>query len=252
MMRGASLLSTVLLSACATTAPVPLGVDVGDVSASTADAVQSTSHHGSGSESCEPILRDLSVDWDQRDYWCDGGRLMVRRTVLLASLEEARRQLAALRRSADSIDTNTRRVLSRIDSRQMHDASESSVKTESPAIAPMPSRADSDFVESGTVVADSARIVFARGREVLGPRGRRAVDSLAQRVASGSRVTLRGHLIESEFPLTDPLAAERRSVGRSLAVREAWRDAGVDVAAVTILHHSGRFDGAYVEVVIDD
>lgn len=240
MLRSASMLSTMLLSACATTAPVPSGNDVEDAVVSDVVADHSVSRDAPDIASCNPIIRDLSVDWDERDYWCEGGRLMVRQTVLLASLEKARRQLAALRESAESIERNARRAVARIDSRLARDMEEAPAK-----IVPAPVAVTSDE-------SDSARIIFARGREVLGPRGRRAVAALARRVAPGSQVTLRGHLIHGEFPLIDPLDAERRSVGRSLSVREAWRDAGVDVSTVTILHHSGGFSGAYVEVIFDD
>ena len=98
----------------------------------------------------------------------------------------------------------------------------------------------------------ASRVVFAQGRVVLGPRGRRAVAALAQRVATTRQVTVRGYLTKNEFPLADPLDAERRSVGRSLSVKDAWRNAGVDVSSVTILHHSGEFAGAFVEVVFGD
>ena len=244
-MLRVSLLSTLLVSACATTAPVPLGNDVDD--SSTPDTNVSfgsrTNHPGDGS--CDAIIRDLSVDWESRDYWCDDGRLMVRQTVLLASLEKARQQLAALRQSAESIGGKAGRAVSRIDARLAQEAPVSA------GTAPSP-RAHDTARTSSPQSHPAPRVVFAQGRVVLGPRGRRTVATLAQRVATARHVTVRGHLTENEFPLVDPLDAERRSVGRSLSVKDAWRNAGVDVSSVTILHHSGEFAGAFVEVVFGD
>lgn len=238
MLRGASLLSTLFLSACATTAPVPLGNEAGDLPSPVASppVVSRPTQPGSVSSDCDAILRDLSVEWDSRDYWCDKGQPSVRKSVLLASLEEARLQLVELRRSAESIERNTDRAMDRIDSRL---ASEEWVASP-PVTAPV------------EVPVSDSRIVFAHGRVVLGPRGRRAVAALSQRVASSRRVTLRGYLSEGEFTFEDSQDAERRSVGRSLSVKEAWRDFGIDVATVTILHHADHFDDPYVEVVFSD
>lgn len=249
MLRGMSLLSTLFLGACASTAPQPLGSDVEEVS-TPVDVSVPVAHDRESDESCDTILRDLSVDWEARDYWCDDGRLLVRRTVLLASLEKARQQLAALRRSAESIETATGRAVARIDARL----------ADEPRPVPVPVVENVEkrppvvhrAVHTARAQSQHPRIVFARGREVLGPRGRRAAAALAQRVATARNVTVRGHLSENEFSLVDPLDAERRSVGRSLSVKEAWRNAGIDVTSVTILHHSGDFAGAFVEVVIGD
>ena len=248
MFRGVSLISTLFLGACATT--LPLGSDVGDspvvVDASSLDARSNRSRD----VSCVTIIRDLSVDWDARDYWCDDGRLMVRQTVLLASLEKARRQLAALRQSAESIERNTGRAVARIDARLAGESRTVPVSAvEVPVVRKLAHTSRTSRSQSRQRVPG---IVFARGRVVLGPQGRRAVAALAKRVASAQHVTVRGHLTENEFPLANPLDAERRSVGRSLSVREAWRSAGVDVSSVTILHHSGKYAGAYVEVVFGD
>ncbi len=248
MLRGVSLLSTLFLGACASTAPQPLGSDLVE-SSTPVDVSVPVAHDRESDESCDTILRDLSVDWESRDYWCDNGRLLVRRTVLLASLEKARQQLAALRLSAESIETAAGRAVARIDARLADEPRPVPLPVENveklPPVVHRP-------VHTARAQSQHPRIVFARGREVLGPRGRRAAAALAQRVATARNVTVRGHLSENEFSLVDPLDAERRSVGRSLSVKEAWRNAGIDVTSVTILHHSGDFAGAFVEVVIGD
>ncbi len=95
------------------------------------------------------------------------------------------------------------------------------------------------------------RIVFYPSRETLGSKGRSQALNLLAFIKNADKITVRGILIEDEFRLTgDARSVERRSVGRSLTVREFWRKRGADVSAVTILHYSRDTPGRYVEVII--
>lgn len=251
MLRGAVLFSVALLGACATTNESPgpsSATGVSGVAGAPGNNALDASHVSS--KGCDTIIRDLAVDWSARDYWCEGGRLVaVRKEVLLASLEDARVRLAALQRRAEALDARADFVESRIDD---HLAETPAGAREVWVTPPAASAAGQAPAAESVVSRGGDHIVFARGREVLGPRGRKAVSSLADRVTDATHITLRGFLAADEFRLDDPLDAERRSVGRSLSVREAWRSAGLDVSSVTILHHAGHFDAPYVEVVFDD
>lgn len=293
--NGAALSSTIMLGACATAVPIhtkeqPAVVVHSSVVASTKvfdNLPKAVAESGYRKKECVYITRDLSTPWSARSYWCGAGV-----TVPVASIpdskmihkavEQTRHRLAVLREQLNTVIRRAEFV-----SNQIRQSVKPQSEWVSPALthavyAPVPAPSSSttkvvyhadpkpahvavnhhssrSAVQIHSPVTDkkddSKRIIFADGREVLGPKGRGMVmdDALLSSVRNAGRVTLRGALIDDEFPLmVDPMDRERRSVGRALSVREFWRSNGIDVSVVDILHYSPDLSGKFVEVVVDD
>lgn len=265
MRQGLTLLSSLMLGACASTATMPVddAAVVSDANAAAAEGLEIVDQVKADRTDCVYILRDLSVPWSARDYWCTGegassDRSVVIRRLVSSSLAQSRRDLAAMKSRLTAVSNRANAVAAHIQSSLDRPVLAAGAASSEARPDGKPGHGYSDSVPahiSASATADApVRIAFATGREVLGPRGRRMSLALLARVKETASVTLRGYLLDGEFPLTDSLAAERRSVGRSLSVRKLWRDSGIDVSNVSILHHdaSPATAGRYVEVVFHD
>ena len=213
----------------------------------------------SATKDCEYLMRDLSVDWSLRHYWCGSSDAdetinaqAEKNRLMLMAIERTRLRLAALRKQMNTVDHRADYVASKITPY----LSQQTVMESNATASHEPQRQQTSSNHTTALYADEMhssnhhRIVFAHGRETLGPKGHMQTLNLMPVVRNARRVTLRGQLTNGEFPLVNAIAAEKRSVGRSLSVRELWRSSGIDVAAVTILHHSPEVSGRYVEVTV--
>jgi len=229
--------SSLLLSACASVTPTRTEAPV-----TTTPPMSTQDTTESRIKNCEWLMRDLSVDWSLRHYWCGtSGKDSQgeKDKVMLAAIGRTRLHLATLRERVNTVTRRTEDAAMRIESHLNQQAVENkTVPHETPS--------DTGKINS---TQPAHRIVFARGRENLGPKGRVQALGLIPVIRNARQVTLRGRLSDDEFPLASSLDAERRSVGRSLSVRELWRSSGVDVD-VTILHHSPELSGKFVEVTV--
>jgi len=248
MRNSVVLLFTVFLSACTTTSStVPIENKTAPVIVMIKKSTQSRLND------CEYLMRDLSIDWSSRRYWCGSSSTdestfqKERNQAMLAAIERTRLRLAVLRERMNVVTRRTDYVATKISPRLQQPAI---IKTRLDPATTVATVNTDNAVHPGT--EQIHRIVFAQGRVVLGPRGKLQTMKLVPAIRNAHQITVRGRLMESEFQLDAPLAAERRSVGRSLSVRELWRSAGVDVATVTILHHSPDVSGKFVEVMINE
>jgi len=234
-----ALSSAIFLSACATTIPT----QTEDPLTSAAAVMPLTPSQEPTHTNCAYLMRDLSIDWLSRYYWCSSPiteHSPEKTKVMLASMEHTRLRFAALR---EQMNVSTRRADSLVKKITAGLNQKTSIERNPPVIK---SRA------SVTTTDRTHRIVFLPGREALGPKGRLQALNLLPVMRNARMITLRGGLIDGEFSLKDSLAAERRSVGRSLSVREFWRSSGLNVPTVTILHYSPDVSGSIVEVMIHD
>ncbi len=240
-------LSTIFLAACTTTTIVPTEDPVPVIEDITPSLKESRLND------CKYLMRDLSMDWSSRRYWCgspssenstESNLREKRNKAMLAAIERTRLRLSVLRERMNTVTRRTDDVATKI---HPHLKQQSSVNIKKPSMIKTklsPAKhSDTD---------QTHRIVFARGRVTLGPKGRLQALGLIPIIQNARQITVRGRLMDDEFQLDDPLADERRSVGRSYSVRELWRSAGVDVTALTILHYSPDVSGKFVEVMIDE
>lgn len=251
-----TLFAVIFLGAC--TATVPRSVPVVERNSDKPRHVlhvEQSEKLSLGERVCVVVLRDLSVSWSLRDYWCDlstpsFSRKMMDRDLMMLNIEQTQRRLARLKQKINTVaqrnDVTARRIKPYLD--------KSEAKTKPRVIQPIQPSQDNDASDvAKNAGGEKQRIWFAPGREILGPQGRQKTRAIIDLAQNAQRVTLRGYLEEGEFSLADPLDAERRSVGRSLSVRELWRTSGVDTGIVSILHHIPplpQHQGRYVEVVI--
>lgn len=259
--RNCILLSfTLLLSACATVTSTTL--EAPDASLLSTPLAPTQGIADSHAKDCAYLMRDLSVDWSLRHYWCGSSGAVNHsqgreNKLMLASIERTRLRLAVLRERIDIVTRRTDFVATKITphlARQTATEKSAIVSHETQKQPRSNDRVMAAPIDENRSADRAYRIVFAQGRERLGPKGRLQSLNLIPDIRHARQVTLRGHLANGEFPLIDDLAAERRSVGRSLSVRELWRASGIDVAAVTILHYPSvpGDSGKYVEVMIHE
>lgn len=192
---------------------------------------------------CRRTQRDLTVEWSSREYLCSHEQrlnaLQDHNAVMFHDTPHRSQPLAVRQVVPDQVITH-----------QIED------KTPSPTLEKLqtvnregtPECAES--TQSVPPKQTSIHIPFAHNREVLGPVGTEQALSLVPAVNDAYRVTLRGIYEQSEIDDPTPLTRERFSVGRALSVRKLWREAGVDPAKVTILHHRNDQSGRYVEVIL--
>ncbi len=262
------LASSVLLAACAT-APTTSLENKDSISGAATLHVEHNNSLNNDRKDCTYVLRDLSIGWPSRHYWCDDSGEGAVDTDQRAAVSDF--TLSAIERSRQRLTLLRNRMVG-----QMPLTVATPVAPEpyfiSQPIAPVDQEAiqeivievsPRDVMVTQSVPADAngddiQRIWFASGREVLGPQGRRQARDLIPRIKKAQAVTLRGLLLNDEFLLKDQfaikdgLSAERRSVGRALSVRELWQDAGIDTSNIAILHYTPETQGQYVEVIIRD
>ncbi len=246
-----TLSAVILLGSCAATVPRPVPVESGGDKPPHSLRITQPEKLSLGERACVVVLRDLSVSWLLRDYWCDlstpsFSRKMMNRELMMLNIQQTQRRLARLKQKINTVAQRNDVVALRI--KPHLDKSEPKTK-----LQPAQSSQDNDAPDvAKNAGSGKQRIWFAPGREILGPKGRKQTHALIDSAQNARRVTLRGFLEEGEFSLPKALDAERRSVGRSLSVRELWRASGVDTKIVSILHHIPQPQGRYVEVVIHE
>ncbi len=260
--------SSVLLAACATAPTTSLENKDANAGAETLH-VEHNNSLDNGRKECAYVLRDLSIGWPSRHYWCDDsgeGVVNADQRVAVSDLT-----LSAIERSRQRLSMLRDRMMG-----QWPLTAATPVAPEpyfiSQPIAPLNQEVIQEIVIEASprdvMVAQSVpvdansddvqRIWFATGREVLGPQGRRQARDLIPRIKKAQAVTLRGLLLNDEFLLKDKFALkdgfseERRSAGRAISVRELWKDAGIDTSTIAILHYTPETQGQYVEVIIRD
>ncbi len=244
---------SVLMSACTTTPTVPTHM-------TTSDDVLHVEH----AQLCSPYqMRDLSVIWPSRTYWCDTSIIKNSdqnavnvNQLTLTSIKRARQTLLLSQNyqtqtvSPTYIPVSTEHDIASLPiTLPVRDDDENHTI---PSISLPPVDMISLSGEEAIGRQTTHHIPFATGRETLGPQGRRLAQQLIPRIKKAQHVTLRGQLLNNEFVREDALTDERRSVGRALSIRTLWQEAGIQSDAVTILHYTPDTQGPYVEVLIRD
>jgi hypothetical protein len=217
---------------------------------------------------CLRTQRDLTVSWKQRRYWCSN---VLRREALQ---EHNIKHLAPTDTSSNSLDVmETAQKTSSPSPDSSNDSSDpaqgvvlASASSEDGMVqyitlneyidkAMYDEEQDSSGIDNNdSLVRTNNRVDFIRTWEVLDDNGTQQVLSLIQEARQAKRITLLGLYEPDELAKVKagPEPEERFSVGRSLSVRERWREEGVDVSKVKILHHNEDQSGRHVKVSFYD
>ena len=123
------------------------------------------------------------------------------------------------------------------------------------SIAIISSDEPDEKIETGSVVQfsvsdnDTLKIWFAENHHVLGPEGKQTTIDLGSMLQGSGKIKLRGVLLATE---ANGLDQEVFSVARALAVKRALiREVRIDPDRITILHYSPKYQGRYVEVLLN-
>jgi outer membrane protein OmpA-like peptidoglycan-associated protein len=107
-------------------------------------------------------------------------------------------------------------------------------------------RAENHAINNG-----SNKVGFANHREVLGPKGRLAIETIALAASNANHVRLRGFLAREETLAQLGKTHEQFSVGRALSVKNQLIKHGITESKIIILHHKQVRPGAFVEIMFN-
>ncbi len=239
-------------------------------------------------EQCDETQRNLTQPWAYRQYWCaeKNRKDAVKKHNHIIRLESIRQTRLEVLRVNESIKALVPKTLvpakkftvnekqnlqvKKIQAKTINKTRATALVENNKSVNETPKKNNkrSGVVAHGSAVNEpkdgqiiraenhdinigSNKVGFANHREVLGPKGRLAIETIAIAASNASHVRLRGFLAREETLAQLGKTHEQFSVGRALSVKNQLIKHGITESKITILHHRQIRPGAFVEIMFN-
>lgn len=230
-------------------------------------------------EQCDETQRNLTEPWMDRKYWCaqKNRKDAVKKhnhIIRLESIRQTRLDVLRVNESIKALVPETLVPAKKFTVKEKHNGqvkkmqekttNKTSInKTRATALVaknisinetPKKNNKRSGQIiraENHAISNGGNKVGFANHREVLGPKGRLAIEAIALAASNANHVRLRGFLAREETLVELGKTHEQFSVGRALSVKNQLIKHGITESKITILHHRQIRPGAYVEIMFN-
>jgi len=217
-----------------------------------------------GIKQCNETQRNLTQPWADRKYWCaeKNRKDAVKKhnhIIKLESIRQTRLEVLRVNESLKKSIPNKYLTVKKIkqkpqiiklqtiaDNNKVASLVENNKPVSKPATTGTIIRVNNHAISNG-----SNKVGFANHREVLGPKGRLAIEAIALAASNANHVRLRGFLAREETLVELGKTHEQFSVGRALSVKNQLIKYGITESKITILHHRQIRPGAFVEIMFN-
>lgn len=195
-------------------------------------------------ESCAAIQRNLNMNWEQRKYWCAPEEFKTKQKPKQLSHKNQKKLSSSDKQKSA---TNIVRILQNLSKDDLEIILGKLASAYEQVIAKQTTSSTVKTYASTARINEAELVWFAPSIEVLGPQGRKKIESLI--AGNAGKILLRGYASEKLDTKCDDL--DQLAVGRALSVRKMLQAHGIDESKIKILYRDKAKSGRFVEVAFN-